>query len=415
MEMYLKETPIHFTVRYGDNSHACSVESQLECKCSLEDSVGYSPVEACLILMEPQYKCCRNLSVFQIVKPEAPFGLNITYQDKEDAYLVQFSTPLSSSTFLKTQLLYETAYWPENTNWTMSSNTKRFTHVPLTLLRKEFQPGTKHELKVRSKPNGVYFDGFWSEWSSSAYIQTRGNNRKRVNTPKLRGDKVILMTTSFGGFFVLLILIWLIPIFWRSRIKPIVWPAIPNHEKMLDKLCNKLRKNSEISFFNPESLGYAHIHKVDSIQVKSEIEHLQQQLLPWAVDVPEKVGSGLELKNNLSHINHGWLKLSLPYEGMWPAEFSNGHLGRSNHLNGNELVKANLYNESGAGDQHSCNDALGTHSRALLGPATLPGLEACQADPCHPAYANSEIKVSNKEEAYVTMASFFESKGNSGN
>lgn len=175
-------------------------------------------------------------------------------------------------------------------------------------------------------------------------------------------------------------------------------------------------QNPEISFFNPESLGYDHIHKVDSIRAKSEAENLQQLLLPWCVDVPEKTVSRLELTNNLSHINHGWLKLPLAYEGMWPTELLSEHLTRSSHVIGEELVKANLYNECGAGGgQQGCRDALSSYSDALLDHIVLPRLEPCQADSGQPAYANSQVKVSNKEEAYVTMASFFESKGNTGN
>ncbi|XP_054842627.1 interleukin-7 receptor subunit alpha [Eublepharis macularius] len=409
VELYLNETPIHFAVRYGDDFRVCSVESQLEHECSVRNTAIYGSVEVCLVLTEQQYKCCQNLKLTEIIKPEAPFGLNVIYQEKEDAYLVQFSIPLSSQTYLKDCLLYEIAYRPDNNNWTMNNNTKEFQRVPVTLLRKEFQPSTKYELRVRSKPSRDYFKGSWSEWSHSVYLQTA------QRSPEETDDQLILMTASIVGFFVLMILIFLILVFWKNRIKPVVWPAIPNHEKTLDKLCNTLRKNSEISFFNPESLGYAHIHKVDGIQAKSETEHLQQLLLPWAVDVSEMVGSGSELKNNLSHINHGWLKLSLAYEGMWPAERLNRHLGRSSHINSDEFTHANLYNKSGTGGQRGCSDALNAHSSALLDPNIPPGLDSCQADLSHQAYANSEVRVSNKEEAYVSMASFFESKGNLGN
>ncbi|XP_060092262.1 interleukin-7 receptor subunit alpha [Heteronotia binoei] len=403
MEMYLNETPMYFTLRYDDNEHACSAENQLEYKCSLRDDLIYHSVEACLIIQtEQQCRHCQKLNLIEIIKPDAPFDLNITYQEKEGAYLVQFSIPPSSQGYLKDSLIYEMAYWTENANWTMSSKTKLFQRVPLTLLRREFQPSTKYELKVRSKPNDSFFKGLWSEWSSSAYIQTAQRMPEEIN------NKIILMTTSFVAFFVLLVLISLIPIFWKSRIKPFVWPAIPNHEKTLDKLCNKLRKNSEISFFNPESFGYAHIHKVDSIQAKSEMKHFQQLLLP--MDVPETAGNRLELTTHLSHINHGWLKLSLAYEGMWPAELLNRHLGRSCCISSDEFIKANLHNESGVGGQHGCNDAHSPHSSALLDPTILPGLESCQ-----PVYTNSQVKVASKEEAYVTMASFFESKGNPGN
>ncbi|XP_077203088.1 interleukin-7 receptor subunit alpha isoform X2 [Paroedura picta] len=406
MEVPSNDTPINFILRYDKSDHVCSEENQLEYKCSLGSTQIYHPVEAWLTIhTEQQYRYCQTLILYEIIKPEAPFDLNITYQEKEDVYLVQFSLPPSSQGYLKRSLRHQIVYKPENAT---SNKTKVFNGVLLTLLGREFQPSQKYELKVRSKPEGELLKGSWSEWSSSAYIRTL----QRV--PEEISNNIILMTTSLVVFFVLLILISLILIFWESRIKPVVWPAIPNHKKTLDKLCNKLRKNSEISFFNPESFGSVHIHKVDSIRAKSEMEHFQSLLLPWSGDVPEKAGSRLEPTNNLSHINHGWLKLRLAYEGIWPTELLSRPLGRSSHLNSDEFIKANLCSQSSTGGQPSCPNALSsTHSNALQDPTVSPGLESCQAN--HPVYANSPVKVSSKEEAYVTMASFFESKGNPGN
>lgn len=54
---------------YDGNDHACSVENQLEYKCSLKDTVVYNSFDACLtIQMEQQCESCQNLKIIKISK-----------------------------------------------------------------------------------------------------------------------------------------------------------------------------------------------------------------------------------------------------------------------------------------------------------------------------------------------------------
>ncbi|KAH0627879.1 hypothetical protein JD844_008426 [Phrynosoma platyrhinos] len=331
------------------------------------------------------------------VKPEAPFGLKSTFQEKANEYLVEFSSLHEPDSFLHGKLTHELAYRQENSNWT----TREFPYVPFKLLGKELHPGATYEIRVRSKPDGKFFKGTWSEWSPSEYQKT---------PEKINDYTFIVIIASIVGFFLLLILISLIPVFWKNRIKPIVWPTLPTHEKALDKLCKKLRKNSDASFFNPENLGYVHIHKVDSIEAKPKPDCFQTSCLPWDATILEKLGKELEQKNNMVLINHGWLKLPLAYEGMWPAEMLNQHLDkRKPAIGGNTFMSANPFHEreeSSSGSQRSNSDAVSSCSSSV---ETLSGFEA---DPCPHTYTNSESRVPKIEEAYVTMASFFENKGN---
>lgn len=56
------------------------------------------------------------------VKPEAPFGLNVTYQEKANEYLVQYSTPHIEYAFLEDKLIHQLAYRQKNASWTVSKN-----------------------------------------------------------------------------------------------------------------------------------------------------------------------------------------------------------------------------------------------------------------------------------------------------
>ncbi|XP_061463419.1 interleukin-7 receptor subunit alpha isoform X2 [Rhineura floridana] len=225
---------VGFTV-YGEHTRACSMENQLQGNCPIDNDELLQPVEVCLVttLMKQQCKECHNVIAVHIIKPEAPFNLQITYQEEANEYYINFSTP-HSGPYLENKLIHELAYRQRNTIWT----TRESEYLTLTLLAKEFQPGATYEMKVRSKPNGNYFKGTWSEWSSAKSFKTASRMPVEINN----NNNVIMMTATVLCFLVLLIVISLIPIFWKNRIKPAMWPTLPNHKKTLDKLCNKLRK-----------------------------------------------------------------------------------------------------------------------------------------------------------------------------
>ncbi|XP_026569975.1 interleukin-7 receptor subunit alpha [Pseudonaja textilis] len=394
-EMNLNETNVSFSV-YGTQPRSCFMKNPLVSNCSIYSSDLIDVLDVCLtITLINPCKNCQKLNAVHIVKPEAPFGLNITYQEKANEYLVQFSTTHVANSFLKDKLIHQLAYRQENTNWTtIESNFLRF-----KLLGKKFEPEVTYEMKVRSRPNGHYFKGHWSDWSSSQYFKPSARTSSGIN-------KDVLITIFTASFFVLFVVILLVPIFWRNRIKAIIWPTIPNHQKTLDKFCNKLRKNSDSSFFNPESLGYAHIHKVDSVQAKSEVVHLQ----PPSYNLDAEAEDLVEQKSNLNHSHHGWLKLPLAYEGMLSTEVMNKVYGGSEDPSANHSVLSiNLYNEGRIADQHGWNSHdLCKYSVVPMNHIFAPELKTGS---CHHTYSNGETRVLNKEETYVTMASFFENKG----
>ncbi|KAJ6624799.1 hypothetical protein lerEdw1_014812, partial [Lerista edwardsae] len=396
-------TFVNFAIVRGKSLVKCLMKSPLEGRCpiTLSDLVG--DVDVCLTWMDQQTMSwmeqqspqqCLKVKPVNIVKPEAPVDLNITYQEAANEYLIRFSTP--HRIYLDTKLKHEIAFRQPNGNWA----TKEFEHLELKLQGKEFQPGERYEIKIRSKPNGDFFKGPWSEWSPSVYIDTVAKPTDQ------KGEEHALIIASIFGFILLLLMISMVPIFWKNRIKPIVWPTLPNHEKTLEKLCHKLRKNSDITFFTPESLGYVHIHKVDSIQAKSEMSHFPQSSLPWNADISKKMGNE---KHSLTHINHGWLKLPLAYEGMWPAEVQNGPLGGRQPASSDTFIHATLSDESSTGG--SSGDTLSTRSSSSMDPTILAGLEA---DSCRQTDTSSQTRVSSDEEAYVTMASFFQNNGKAG-
>ncbi|XP_041041197.1 uncharacterized protein LOC121276715 [Carcharodon carcharias] len=66
---------------------------------------------------------------------------------------------------------------------------------------------------------------------------------------------------------VLIFLFGLSALFWENRIKPHIWPKIPNPKSALEQLYMKPNKVTEVSF-NPYSFLDVMVSRVDTIQVK---------------------------------------------------------------------------------------------------------------------------------------------------
>ncbi|XP_010280197.1 PREDICTED: interleukin-7 receptor subunit alpha-like, partial [Phaethon lepturus] len=117
---------------------------------------------------EIKRRVCRSLVVTDIVKPEVPFDINITYQKEANEYLIHYSTPHSWKKYLKDKLIHQIAYRHEEGTW----KTIESPYLQVKLLGKNLENDASYEVKIRSEPNGDYFKGMWSEWSTSKSFRT---------------------------------------------------------------------------------------------------------------------------------------------------------------------------------------------------------------------------------------------------
>ncbi|XP_004678148.1 PREDICTED: interleukin-7 receptor subunit alpha [Condylura cristata] len=222
---------------------------------------------------------CRKVNIVKIVKPEAPFDIRVTYREEANDFVVTFNTSHLRKSYVK-ELKHEVAYRQEKSenDWrhVNISNTK------LTLLQRNLQPDAMYEIKVRSIPHSDYFEGFWSEWSPTYHFRT-----PEPNTSHTGEMNPVLLVISFLSFFSVILIVILAGVLWKKRIKPIIWPSLPDHKKTLEQLCKKPKKNLNASF-NPESFLDCQIHKVDGIQARDETEGFLQDVFSSQIKEPEK-------------------------------------------------------------------------------------------------------------------------------
>ncbi|KAM5329106.1 interleukin-7 receptor subunit alpha isoform 1-T2 [Glossophaga mutica] len=228
---------------------------------------------------------CRKMKIVDIVKPEAPYNVSVVYREEANDFVVTFNTSHLRKNYVK-NLIHEIAYRQEKdeADW-MHVN---LSSTRLTLLQRKLQPSAMYEIKVRSIPGTDYFKGFWSEWSPSFYFRTPETNGQGKMDP-------ILLIISILSFFSVALMVILACVLWKKRIKPIVWPSLPDHKKTLEQLCKKPKKNLNVSF-NPESFLDCQIHQVDGIQARDEVEGFLQDTFPPQQEESEKqrLGGGVQ-------------------------------------------------------------------------------------------------------------------------
>ncbi|KAM6303487.1 interleukin-7 receptor subunit alpha [Podargus strigoides] len=349
---------------------------------------------------EKKRRVCRSLVVTEIVKPEAPFDINITYQKAANEYLICYSTPHSWKKYLKDKLIHQVAYRQEEGTW----KTIQSPFLQVKLLGKNLENDASYEVKVRSQPNGEYFKGIWSEWSASKSFRT---TREQHSTES--SSSVVVVILSILGFMLSFVVIVLIITFWENRIKPAVWPNLPDHKKTLEQLCRKPKNNFDISF-NPESFGYVHIHKVDGIQAKAELENFLQPSTAPEANFPEKFKSGSDLKTIPVMTDKSNLNLSVTYGGIWPAEALHMLLCTSQFAVTEGNCSSGTYEVCHSSRVPLCDDSVNLFSAPPPDPSGQPGPEPLYRDTTSQMLPTSEMRSPNNEEAYVTMSSFYKTQ-----
>ncbi|KAM9213704.1 Interleukin-7 receptor subunit alpha [Leptosomus discolor] len=346
---------------------------------------------------EMKRRICRSLVVTDIVKPEVPFDINVTYQKEANEYLIHYSTPHSWKKYLKDKLIHQIAYRQGEGTW----KTIETPYLQIKLLGKNLENDASYEVKVRSQPNGDYFKGMWSEWSTSRSFRTA---REQHSTDSY--SSVVVVILSILGFMLSIVMIVLIVTFWENRIKPAVWPNLPDHKKTLEQLCKKPRNNFDISF-NPESFGYVHIHKVDGIRAKAELESFLQPSTAPETNLPEKIRSRSDLKMIPAMTDKNNLNLSVTYGGIWPAEALHRLLSTSQFAVTEGNCSSSTYEVCHSNRVTLCDDSFNRSSAPSLDPSGQPSPEPLNADTVSQMLPISEMRSPNNDEAYVTMSSFY--------
>ncbi|KAM5191910.1 interleukin-7 receptor subunit alpha [Mantella aurantiaca] len=238
-----------------------------------------------------KYKSCKNYDVFKIGIPDPP-SLSIHFDNETEQYVLDIKAPYVGNEYLKNQLIHQAAIRKEGADWPVCENDTKMCPKSdsISLLKRNLEYSTKYEARVRSKPDGRFYDGSWSQWSETSYIYTEPNDTFEKNNAGQEelGDFLIVMFCCSAALFIFIIAIVLIKLFWKERIKPFIWPELPDHKNALEKLCISPTKYLQISF-NPDFFDNYHINKVDYMKAQARTED-NLQITTTDTQLPKHLG-----------------------------------------------------------------------------------------------------------------------------
>ncbi|XP_078531067.1 interleukin-7 receptor subunit alpha [Lissotriton helveticus] len=353
-------------------------------------SSNFSLLISCKICIFPVRKepLCNTYALKKIVKPEMPYNLTITYHKDAKEYIISY---MAASVYLKDKLIHQITIRKNNGTW---EELPEITFLHFRLLEQKLARGAKYEVRVRSKPNGKYFKGSWSEWSKSEHFKTSDE------VPAQEGLPPMAITLSALGALLLVIMI-VIVFLWEKRIKPYVWPHIPDHKSTLEQLCKKQRKSHNI-IFNPDYFMDLHIHKVDGIQEKTLEECFLEPSDTQGLGVPGEntVGSSPVPDNMLEEcpMMQG-VQLEGPQEGSL-CESGGTSVATLEGSTAHELERSH----SGVMQLYARPNM---HNRTSKDTGAISGQVICGKKNSEiPGPLTNAIRGLRQEEAYVTMSAF---------
>ncbi|KAL0965692.1 hypothetical protein UPYG_G00284520 [Umbra pygmaea] len=187
----------------------------------------------------------KEINLKRIVKPTRPFVENATFLSSSNRVVINIGDPYKND-YLENNQLFQLRIWSAKNDLV-----RNITYLNVFIDGDEyFHKNTEYHVKVRAKPNGKYFAGFWSEWSPSLSFRTD----KEADVQMLPYSLIVLTVAVLLGTLT-------ISIFWRKEIQSFIWPSIP-HPKHTLIHSGKPLKGLLVSF-NPEVFSDLNIQLVE--------------------------------------------------------------------------------------------------------------------------------------------------------
>nr|XP_015195873.1 PREDICTED: interleukin-7 receptor subunit alpha [Lepisosteus oculatus] len=223
------------------------------------------------ITLKSKMKLCDHIKLKDIIKPFPPWIANATFVKSINAAEIRIETHYAND-YLDRKLVFQVEI--------RGNGTVQKTDILYQSLRVEgkyLEPNTLYHVRARAKPQGDYFQGFWSDWSDPVAFRTT-----KLEVPEKGGPNILLYVLIISVVVLLLITI-VVVVQWSTEIKASIWPSIPNPKNTLGHMYKKPGKDP-VTSFNPEAFRDLPIHSVDALEVRVVDESLL--LPPGPQDLP---------------------------------------------------------------------------------------------------------------------------------
>ncbi|TKS85115.1 Interleukin-7 receptor subunit alpha [Collichthys lucidus] len=153
----------------------------------------------------------------KIIKPRSPQVWNVTF-DKSNQAVIHIQIPYHKEILTDGNQLFQLLIWSAG-----SSTVQNISQLSLKIDMDHFEKNSEYHVKVRAIPQ-IYLQGTWSEWSQTYSFFTPAGNTQDNYT--LIVCLVLLLALPTAGV-----------LFWKNKIFTNMWPSIPHPKHTLLQIC----------------------------------------------------------------------------------------------------------------------------------------------------------------------------------
>uniref|UniRef100_A0A8C6XW08 Erythropoietin receptor n=1 Tax=Naja naja TaxID=35670 RepID=A0A8C6XW08_NAJNA len=194
-----------------------------------QDISAFSPLEIKVFegLSSNNTLYTRTIYVERLVFLDPPSNLTVHFMESSGQLNVSWQSPPIA--YMENSIRYEVSISPEGYRPQRVESTSGQTYYLLNL-----KGGTHYTLAVRAKPNGVSYDGYWSEWSQEVSVAIPNDL-----------DPLILILSAI--LIVIILLLAFITLMSNRRfLKKKIWPVIPSPEHEFKDLFTIYKGNFQL-------------------------------------------------------------------------------------------------------------------------------------------------------------------------
>uniref|UniRef100_UPI0037E8B828 interleukin-7 receptor subunit alpha-like n=1 Tax=Semicossyphus pulcher TaxID=241346 RepID=UPI0037E8B828 len=183
----------------------------------------------------------------KIVKPRSPQVFNVSFSPESHLALFHIRTPYHREYLKVDNQLFQLLIWSADRTTTQNVSSSDTLKVDMEHL----QANTRYHVRVRAIPL-KHLQGSWSEWSDTFTFLTPAEERVYRPAPKQPEER-----QQTYGLIVCLVALLLVTscvvFFWKIRIIAYMWPSIPRPKHTLVQIC---RHNKGLLLnFKPEEFS----------------------------------------------------------------------------------------------------------------------------------------------------------------
>ncbi|XP_013907450.1 PREDICTED: erythropoietin receptor [Thamnophis sirtalis] len=194
-----------------------------------QDISAFSPLEIKVFegLSSNNTLYARTIYVEKLVFLDPPSNLTVQLMESSGQLNVSWQSPPIA--YMESSIRYEVSVSPEGYRPQRVESTSGQTYYLLNL-----KGGAHYTLAVRAKPNGVSYDGYWSEWSQEVSVAIPHDL-----------DPLILILSAI--LIVIILLLAFITLMSNRRfLKKKIWPVIPSPEHEFKDLFTIYKGNFQL-------------------------------------------------------------------------------------------------------------------------------------------------------------------------